>query len=177
MTDGELTVVKVDENTDTSGGDISYSQPQDLEAALENYYGGDVVGYSVKAGGDFFHYAEIDGEWKPVAYSTSQGNQDPQYYLPTESGWTEVGSEEYEAALAELFPTGATPEDQSDSDATVALKDLDTGGSELTFSSLFSSDSLFGEGGGGNGNGGGNGGGQGNQPDLDNLVGGGGEDA
>jgi len=171
-----LTVVKVDQDT---GGGSDYSQPQDLEGALESEFGGDVMGYSVKAGQDFFHYAEGDDGWAPVAYSTTDnvggGEKETTNYLwDNVEGWQEASQEEYDAALAEIFPDGATPEDQSDANVTVNLNDLDT--SSLTFTSLFGGEGLFGEGGESGGDGGD--GGQPGSPDLDNLVGGGGgEDA
>jgi hypothetical protein len=160
--DGNLTVVKIDDNTDTEGDGKDYSQPQELEDALETEYGGDMIGYSVKAANNFFHYAQAeDGSWDLVAYSLTEGggpNATTEYFMADENGsWSQVSVEDYNDGLAALFPQGATPEDQSDSD--------------ITYASIFGSDSLFGEAGGGGGGGGVSG--QQTSPSLDGLLDGG----
>jgi hypothetical protein len=68
----DLTVIKLDDYNDLKLTK-DYDQPQILEDYLETYAlendWGDLVGYSVKAGGDYFHYVNGDEGWELVAYS------------------------------------------------------------------------------------------------------------
>jgi hypothetical protein len=133
---GDLTdVVKVDYvgNTWDTG---DYDQPQLLAEALvtdpeSDYFGDIIMGYSIKAGNDFYHYAKDadSGDWELVAYSLTTGGQgaksETEYFVLGEEGYEEVNSGEYQIAMNDLFPAGSTPETFNDmSDELVGSNDL-----------------------------------------------------
>jgi hypothetical protein len=156
--EGNLTTVKLDYSPQLELKDAR--QPGDLVDEVESLLGdeaGDVVGYTIKGGNDYTHVLVNDGTL------------------------TEVDADTLQALVDD--PNGVENNRQTDFEgsyngSSVTIDGVGTieASSELTFSGLFGSESLFGEGeGSGGGHGGGNGGGHGNpnQPDLGNLVDGG----
>jgi hypothetical protein len=152
---GNLTTVKLDYSPQLELKDAR--QPGDLVDEVESLLGddaGDVVGYTIKGGNDYTHVL-VDGD----------------------GTLTEVDADTLQALVDD--PNGVENNRQTDFEgnyngSSVTIDGVGTieASSELTFSGLFGSESLFGE---GEGSGGGNGGGHGNpnQPDLGNLVDGG----
>jgi hypothetical protein len=153
-------------------------QPADQIDELETLVGdelGEVVGYTAKGATATTHIeVQEDGNLRPV--------NDEYMNDVVVDGQDENGVNDSTKVDVEGVYTGSEIK-ITDAEGYPDLegKTIDVDQSSLTFSSLFSSDSLFGEdggSGGGNGNGGGNGGGQGGKPEIDNFVdGGGGEDA
>jgi hypothetical protein len=170
--DGNITTVKLD----YSGVDdiIDPLQPADQIDELETLVGdelGEVVGYTAKGATATTHVeVQEDGNLRPV-------NDDYMNEVVVD-GQDENGVNDSTHVDVEGVYTGSQIKITGSSDyPDLVGESIAVDQSSLTFSSLFSSDSLFGESGGsGGGNGGGSGGGRGNQPDIDTIVDGSGDD-